>query len=136
MFINGKELQITICSFDEGMELQDAVADALASQKIDLGGVDVTKKKKGDENIDIGGIIQPILKVISSPRLRNALFACARRAIYDNQKIDKEFFEEAKNRALYYPIMLEVLKVNLGPFIGSLIGQFGDLKSLMGIKTQ
>jgi hypothetical protein len=129
--IEGKELQITMCSFDEGMELQDSIAAALAEQKISL---DMPKPTKGkaQPDIDPGAIIQPILKVIGDKRIRDALFACAKRAIYDNQKVDKEFFEDASNRKLYYPIMMEVLKINIGPFIDSLIGQFGGLRGLIG----
>lgn len=129
MKIEGKELQITECSFDEGMELQDSIAIALADGKIDIGSLASTQDDDYS-NFDIGAIIQPILKVISNKRLRDALFACSKRAIYDNQKVDKDFFEEPKNRRLYYPIMLEVLKVNVGPFIESLIGQFGAIKKM------
>jgi hypothetical protein len=70
------------------------------------------------------------LSVITSKRVNQALFKCCETALLGDDKIDRNFFESVENRELYYPIMVEVIKVNLGPFfkkIGSLFGGQGNI---------
>ena len=127
-----KGLKITPASFEEALELNDSVSEALAERDININP-DVFS---GDiDGKSIGSIFKIVLSLSKSKRVRIALFACAERAAYKDQRVDADFFEEVKNRPLYYPIMLEVLKVNLGPFFENLIGSFQNL-DLAGIVKQ
>ena len=54
-------------------------------------------------------------------RIVDDFFDCASRAVYDNKKINREFFSSNENRALFYPIASEVIKVNIAPFIEGLL---------------
>ena len=65
------------------------------------------------------------LSVITSKRVKDALFKCAEKALVGADKVDRSFFESVENREFYYPIMTEVIKVNLGPFFKSLGSLFG-----------
>lgn len=119
-----KDLKVTEASFEDAMELQDAVAEALAEKDINLS----TDLFNGEvDSKTLGSVLKMVLGVARNKRLRAALFSCSERSVYKNQKVNEEFFEPVKNRALYYPIMIEVLKVNLGPFFGSLSGMFEGL---------
>ena len=128
--INGQDFIITPGSFEEAMRLKDAVSKAITRQgiRLDLSGLD------GGDIMNtpvekVGGIIENVLAVDSDPEVRVALFSCAARATYgkDREKITVDFFEPVERRELYYPIMVEVLKVNLGPFFKNLLSKFETL---------
>lgn len=144
MELNGKRLIITPASFDDAMELQDAVGEALKGTKMDFRGISglfgkEDKKEGSILDADLGELSGPIetiagmvLSVVTSKRVKDALFKCAEKVILGNDKVDRDFFETVENRELYYPLMTEVIKVNLGPFfkrIGSLFGGPGNLLS-------
>jgi len=122
------------------MELQDAVGEALKGSKVDLRGVaGLTGGGASLLDADVGELSGPIetiagmvLSVVTSKRVKEALFKCSEKALYGTDKVDRDFFEKVENRELYYPIMTEVVKANLGPFfkrIGSLFGGPGNLLS-------
>lgn len=138
--LNGKRLLITPASFDDAMELQDAVGESLKGTKVNLKGVAGLTGDSGSLlDADVGELSGPVetiagmvLSVVTSRRVKDALFKCAEKAILGNDKVNRDFFENVENRELYYPIMTEVLKVNLGPFfkrIGLLFGGQGNLLS-------
>ena len=138
MDINGKRFIVQPAGFEDAMELQEAVADALKGAKLDLNGVSEALANGGDIlEADVGKLSGPLesiigmaLSVITSKRVKQALFKCCETVIVGDDKVNRDFFEKVENRELYYPIMMEVVKVNLGPFfkrIGSLFGGPGSL---------
>lgn len=123
--LNGKRLLITPASFEDAMELQDAVGESLKGTKLDFKGLTGLGTGNGADILgaDISELAGPLetilgmgLSVITSKRVKAALFKCAEKAIYGDAKVDRDFFENVDNRELYYPIMMEIVKVNLGPF--------------------
>ena len=126
MNIDGKELRITPPSFDDAMDLKDAIEIAIKSGKLDLK-FDINDIKDISDN-DFGEIAKLILSVDSSKEIRNCLFKCASRAVLGTDKIDREFFESIENRKHYYKIMIEVIKVSLSPFFESLFSSFSGIK--------
>jgi hypothetical protein len=126
--VNGKELNITPASFAEVMELKSAVLRAVSAQKPSVGEniLDVlnTKTELTGEMLD--SILQAALSVAADKEVERLLMACARRATIGGIKPDAEYFEDANNRADYYPAMFYVLKENLAPFFG---GVFSLLKN-------
>lgn len=128
MFEKGK-LNITMASFDEAMELQDSIVDALKGNGIDVNAEAVGAEGLDLDKIEASGFIDAALSVIGNKRVRSALFACSSRAVYGDElaKLSKDFFNIPENRPLYYPIMVEILKENLTPFIGGLTSSFGGL---------
>jgi len=133
--INGIELKITPASFGVVMGLQVSIAKALKKDgiKFDLSSLDL-----GKENImkmelgDIGWIIEPVLSLATDEEVRKHLFECCKRALFGKDKVDEDFFdvEDGINRKYYFPIMIEVLKVNLGPFFGLASSLFSNLPGL------
>ena len=132
--LNKGLLNITMASFEEAMELQDSIVCALKGNNIDIKSSALEGESLDLDKIEAGGFIDAALNVIGDKRVRAALFACSSRAIYgeEKNKLTKEFFEDPKNRPLYYPIMIEVLKVNLAPFIEALTSSFGGIAQLLG----
>lgn len=143
MLIGNKELIITPAEFEDAIDLRDAVEDAVrkANINIDLSGLDTEsakavlndeKKENTDEKFSIPAgsitsLISTLLSVDSSKNVRRCLFKCAERALFDKVKVNQDFFENTNNRKYYYPIMFEVLKVNLTPFFEGLFSMFKGL---------
>lgn len=131
--IEGKDLIVTPASLAEAFRLQKAVSDALRKNGIDLSGVDMEGEKGPEIKEDkIGGIVELILSVATSPDVQASLFQCSERAVFgpEKTKVDFDFFEDVNNRPYYYPIMAYVIKENIGPFfkrLGSLFGMFQSL---------
>jgi hypothetical protein len=133
MQLNGLELRITPGSFHDAKALEKAMERAIKGSQIDLNGVksDIMKKK-ADGSLDIasidlsgaGPIVTTILNLVlgaaCSDEVEACLFACSKTALLGTEKIDAEFFENVDHRELYYPIMVEIIKVNVGPFFKGL----------------
>jgi hypothetical protein len=148
MKISGVEIHIESASFADAMALQKALGRALKGQKLDLSGAssDIIKKD-AQGNIDVastdlsgaGGIATTVFNLLLGPacsdEVESCAMACAKKCYTaDTEKlpIDPTFFEKVDNRGLYYPIMIEVIKANCGPFIKGLVSSFGDLGAILG----
>lgn len=123
------DLHIELGSFAESMALQKAIGRALKGTKLELPET-VTAEIGADA---FGGIIDAVLGVACSDDVEAALFDCAKRCYIESTRtpINREFFESAENRAKYYPIMIEVIKANVGPFFAGLTSSFGGLKGML-----
>lgn len=131
--IDGKELVVTPASFAEAMVLKEVIVKMLQANgiKVDLSSIDIKSEKLADmEAGDVGWILEPILTLMTDSTIRDRLFECAKRAMFDKKKVDLAFFEEHENRKYYYPIMMEVLKVNISPFFGLVSSWFTNLPGL------
>jgi hypothetical protein len=131
------KLEITPASFSEAMALQRAIGKAInkGNINVDLEGFELNKDDplKSDVSGDtIGSVISSLISAGTSEEVEAAVFKCANRALYDYKKINIDFFEKVENRPLYYPIMIEIIKVNIGPFIGGLFSEFGGIIGLIG----
>ncbi len=137
--LNGKRLIVTPAGFADAMELQGAVAEALKGSKLNLAGIDLGGGVAGVLESDLSDVSGPleslagmVLGVVTSKRVENALFKCAEKVLWGDDKVNRDFFEPVDNRELYYPIMVEVVKANVGPFfrkLGSMFGEAGGLLS-------
>ena len=138
MQIDGKELLITPASFRDAMALKKAIADALRKNgiKIDVAGVSVDEENPlateiGSETI--GNLIENAMAVATDPKVGECLFTCCESVVFGpkREKINEEYFDKPENRRYYYPIMIEVIKANLGPFFKSLGSVLSDRGGLM-----
>lgn len=138
MQIDGKELLITPASFGVVMALKKAIGDALRADgiNIDLGGINLDDKNPLQSEVGgdtIGSLVENIVAIATAPSVQEHLFACCERATFGEKrdKIDADFFDIPENRKYYYPIMVEVLKVNLLPFFENLGSVFSGFQSLI-----
>ncbi len=131
--IDGKELVVTPADFSDVMSLKEVIVDKLQENgiKVDLSSIDIKSEKLADmEAGDVGWILEPILTLMTDSAIRDRLFKCAERTMFDKNKVNASFFEEVENRKYYYPIMMEVLKVNISPFFGLVSSWFTNLPGL------
>lgn len=128
MTIKGNELKITPASFAEAMALQKAIGRALKGTKLEL-----PEDIKAELTTDmLSGIIDAVLGVATSDDVETCLFECAKRCIVGTDKIDREFFEDPENRQFFYPVMVEIIKTNVGPFFKGLDTQLLGLAQKVG----
>ena len=131
--IDGKELIVSPSSFSEVMELKEVITQKLKKDgiRVDLSGINLDENNLEKIEIgDIGWVIEPILTLMTDSAIRNLLFRCAKRAKFGDDKIDIDFFEDVENRKYYYPIMMEVIKVNISPFLNLASSMFAGFKDL------
>jgi hypothetical protein len=146
MNISGVNIHVEPASFQDALALNKALGRALKGQRLDFSGAssDVVKKD-AEGNIDLasvdlsgaGGIATTIMNLLLGPacsdEVEAAAMTCARKCYCENvsrDPINADFFEKTENRGLYYPIMVEVIKANCGPFIKGLVSSFGDLGAI------
>ncbi len=130
MKYNKTKLQVTPSSFRDALQLEKAIASAISSSslKISFDSLDTKNLANAEISDDtLGEVIKTMLTVVVDDSVEKTLFDCAKKANYDKVKIDEDFFEDVENRELYFPIMIEIVKVNVGPFVKSLFSQFGGL---------
>lgn len=135
MQLKGSELRITIASFTQSKALVKAIERALKSCKLDLSGLgdDLAPDIKSGERLDLSkidftkasGFIETIFNLVlsadSSDEVERCAFDCMTgRTLIGTEAVNQDFFEKPENRELYYPILIEVIKVNAGPFIKGL----------------
>ena len=136
MIIDGKELIISPAGFSDAMVLKETIAKALKKNgvKFDLSSIDISSIDL--DNIetakigDIGWVLDHILTLTTDSSIRAMLFKCAERAMFDKCKVDQDFFEIPENRKYYYPIMAEVIKINILPFFGLASSVFSKFKKM------
>ena len=133
MKIDGKDFQLTPAGFEDAMTLQVAIGKALKGNKIDLSGLSEDLLADIDFSKASGLIetlINLVLSVSTSSEISDCLFKCLARSTFgpDKLRVDKSFFEDVENRKFYYPIMIEVIKVNVGPFFGGVGSLFSGIQ--------
>ena len=129
MTIGGRELRVTPSSFDEALTLQETISEALQKTSLSLDiGEEIEQTEITGGNFD--AIVKAALSVGTSRKVRDALFACAKRAVWGEERVTRELFEDVENRQHYYAVMIEIAKVNLGPFVGGLSSAFSGVAAL------
>lgn len=132
MQIGGKELIITPAPYQDARALQKAIGRALKGVRIDLPG-SVKEDMKAESLSDI---ISALLSVAVDDEVEACLFVCAARAVIGGEKITTEYFEKVENRQYFYPIMYEIIMVNVGPFFSGIASQFGDIAGKLGVSLK
>ena len=106
----GAQLTVTESSFQDVDALMSALSDAGIGVPLanDLMGMDVTVLKDA------------LLKAYKSDALKNAIFKCGERAMYENVKVTRALFDDPKlkdqARADYFLILWHIVEVNCAPF--------------------
>lgn len=128
---SGAKVVINVADFKSSMALKNAIASELSRGQFSLGSLD--GDIEGFLEMDTSKL-EPLLKgallLDSSEKVNEALFKCLIRCTYNGAKITEETFEAEEARADYYEIVLECLKVNLMPFMKSLVSKFNSLSAV------
>ena len=127
IFDNGSKADIKILPFQEAIELKNVLFKSIADSKISMNSL---KGIQTDTLITIE-LIEPlvnsVLFVDSNPKFNEVLMKCLGRCLYNGVKITYQTFEEIESREHYYPIVIELIKVNIIPFFKGLASRLQAL---------
>jgi hypothetical protein len=108
----GKEIKINYAGFQDAMELKNAIGLELLKVNIDIS--DLLNKELDSQSINTFKNL--ILIIDTSKPVREALFKCLSRCLYNGFKIDYNTFNDQEAVAEYYNIMINCIKKQLHPF--------------------
>ena len=107
---SGAKLQISLAPFAHAKQLYQAVLEELKLLRI-----------SSDMEVDLELIKNLFCAGLSSKKVEDAVDLCMKRVTYNNIRITPDTFEPAEARQDYIPALLEVVQVNLLPFMKSLM---------------
>lgn len=113
---SGATLRITLAPFTESRQLFQAVLKEMGHLKLDdMADVDANFFK------DI------FCALLSSKEVEKEIWICMGRALYNDEKITEETFEDEKAREDYIAVCYEIAWVNIGPFMKGLYAKLTPL---------
>lgn len=123
---SGAVLGLQLADFEDSTTLLDEIL--LASIGVPLTGFSLDESFKPADLFqkDIGALKDLIFKVISSKRVKEALWKCMASCTYQpvgesaGSAINRSTFQSAEARADYFPVAGEVASFNLAPFFKNL----------------
>lgn len=122
---NNVKAVINPAPFAEVMRLKNAIVRELSEVDLKLETLNI------NSDIDFTSILNAVLRLDSSEKVNDAIFACLSRCTYKNEKITHDTFEDEKSREDYYEIITECVKVNLSPFFKGLASKLGGLPNII-----
>jgi hypothetical protein len=131
---SGAKLNITIASFDDVMELQTVIGEAMGKFQMpsDLAGVDMSLSGILSSPALLAELTDKIKAVGTSRAVRAAVMRCFERCTYNGARLNKQLFDDPKlgdaARADYYTIFMKVLEANCKPFFAQ---TFSALSSVL-----
>lgn len=121
---SGNTLEVQEAEFVHSWALTQAVAATLAASLpgIKLDNLDIEALQK---DIDIGKVLSIVCQLVASKEVYELLWPCFTPCLYNQGKVTRITFNPGEARADFLPSVVEILKVNVVPFIKGL-----DLSSL------
>lgn len=113
---SGALLEITIAPFEDAQELYQMVAGELLS-------VDI----KADDEINVNMFKNLFCVFLSSKKIKEAIDLCAKRCVYNKERIDSDTFEEVDRRQDYIECMAMIAWENIHPFGKALFAQYKEV---------
>ncbi len=131
-------LSFTEGSFEEVLNFQKAVADALRDKgiKVSLDGLNFEDAAQSDINdTNASSAFDKMLSVITDKNVRRTLLEMAARCTVEKPggekfKVNPNFFRPLEHRKYYFPVMGMIGWENLAPFGEGLVSESSDLVGL------
>lgn len=89
-------------------------------------------KLDGSTNLDYNFVKDIVCAGLSSKKFEAAVQACMKKATYDGLPVTDDAFEPVEKRQDYIPMLYEVVKENITPFMKGLYAQFPALLEILG----
>jgi hypothetical protein len=142
---SGAKLTVTESSFEDAIELNDALINSLGDIKLtdDMLNVDIDPANPlgsftGASNL-FSLLANKIKSLAASSLVRACIFKCGNRASYNGIRVSKDLFDDPQMgfqaRQDYYDILIKIVEVNCRPFLENLISML-KIKRLMSTDTQ
>ena len=123
---NGGKLVMRPAGFMDVMALKNATEQALLDANIDLSKVDFEKIMAADvASGEVMHLMKGVIHLDASEKFNKAMMKCLGVCTYDfngvSERISEGLFDVSPEiREFYYQMVIEGLKINLGPFIKGL----------------
>ena len=118
----GARIVINPCSYVEARKLQTTLQKALLAQQLNL------------EQLWDSDIMTVIFALDSSEDVINSLFSCLKRSTYNDVAIKEEVFDDVKAREDLYEIFYNCIKINIYPFLKTVLSKLGIQQVLDKLK--
>lgn len=110
------KLKISPSAFAVSKELFQAITEEMKSLNI-----------SASTEIDINLFKDMFCTGLSSKKIEKCIWECMKKATYNDLKITEDTFEPVEAREDYIPVMFEVAKENITPFMKSLFASYADI---------
>lgn len=117
---SGNTFELQEADFVNSWELTQLIASELSASLPGLKIDSLDPAELLEKDIDLGKFISVILRLVASKPVYAALWPCFASCLYNTEKIDRSTFETPKSRPDFIPCVLEILKLNVLPFIKGL----------------
>lgn len=118
---SGAKLRVDMCDYSTSKKLLSAFLSEMKQNKINP-----------QDEIDANFYKDIFCSCFTSTLIESAMKDCFKKALYNNNPITDELFENEKSREDYLQICFHVIEVNIGPFLKGLLQKLG-LPSLEGM---
>lgn len=121
---SGQTLQLQEASFIDSWNLTQALAKQLGESLPGLK-IESLDAEALQQDIDVGKLMGVLAGVISSKEVFALVWPCFKPCLYNEQPVTQDVFQEPKARPDFLPCVVEMVKLNVLPFMSGL-----DLRSL------
>ena len=118
----GARIVINPCSFVEARKLQSTIQKALLGQQLNL------------ERLMDTDLMTVIFALDSSEEVLDCLFMCLKKSLYNDNAIKPELFDDLKAREDLYEIFFNCIKLNIYPFLKTVLSKLGIQQFLDKVK--
>ena len=118
----GAKIVINPCSFVEARKLQSTIQKALLGQQLNL------------EQLWSTDLMTVVFALDSSEEVIDCLFNCLKKSTYNDLAIKPEVFDDIKAREDLYVIFYNCIKLNLYPFLKTILSKLGIQQFLEKVK--
>lgn len=128
---SGNTLELQECEFTDAWNLTQAIARELSHAMPGLKLDSLDPKEVLQQDIDVGKLFGVMAHIVGSKEVFELVWPCAKACLLNEQKIDKKLFTEPSLRGDFLPVVVEIVKLNVLPFMKGL-----DLSSLIPSTSQ
>jgi hypothetical protein len=126
---SGSKLNVTMSSFQEANALKNALLVAVKG----VPGLDDSLLAGTAKDQEIGPILAILVNAATSEEVERHLFKCFERCTYDNIRVTRDLFDDAKiglqARQDYYEMSVKVIQENCLPFFKQALSLFAQLRT-------
>lgn len=127
--VNGARIELNPAPFKTVKRLRQVIAKELLAHKIDIGNPKTLKdlkKQIGDNISDYVNLVKDVLLGLEvSEEFTDVIYQCMRECTYNKIAINEQLFDDVQEaREDYDKIVMEVIKINIAPFMKPLTGMF------------
>lgn len=113
---SGRVLTLGLAPFGDSRKLYQIASEGMTNFKLE-----------GKQELDFNFLKDITCFLISNKEFEEALMECAKKCLYEGEKITEDIFEDEKAREDYLEICFHIAKKNIAPFTKTLMQKYSTL---------